>query len=95
MWLKLYIADMSVQEAALFARANELEECEAMAALDFDSPRNTNRLTAKQQGLFFLNMVAHDRVCAVCAYTFYEGFLDPLPVSNILNSKHADRESAC
>ena len=86
---------MSVQEAALFARANELEECEAMAARDFDSPRNTNRLTAKQQGLFFLNMVAHDRVCAVCAYTFYDGFLDPLPVSNILNSKHADRESAC
>ena len=53
-WLKLYIVDMFLPEAALmYARANEQEEREAMAEHDFDSPRSTNRLTAKQQGLLF------------------------------------------
>ena len=36
-------------------------------------------------------MAAHDRVCAVCAYTFYEGFLDSLPASiHFKTSNHAD-----
>ena len=73
---------MAMQEAALmFARANEEEEYEAMGDLDFDSGESTSRMTAKQQALLFLNMVAHDHVCAVCGYTFYQGFLDPLPAS--------------
>ena len=79
----------------MYARANEQEEREAMAEHDFDSPRSTNRLTAKQQGLLFLNTVARDCVCAVCAYTCYEGFLDSLPSSiHFKTSNHADLPSA-
>ena len=77
------VVEMSLQEAAqIFARANEEEETEAMAENDCDYPSVTDPIrTANDQGLFFLKMVANDRVCAVCAYTFYQHFLDPLPAS--------------
>ena len=92
-WLKPYRRYVSPGSCPDVCSRNEQEECEAMAERDFDFPRSTNRLTAKQQGLLFLNMVAHDRVCAVCAYTFYDGFLDPSG-RYFKTSNHADLQSA-